>query len=141
MIFKTSKTLEANQLKMRVDKLIEKGAMVELKEKRKKVNRTIDQNAYYHLIITFYGSEVGYTSEEMKMIIKTEISPEIYQYEKGGHIFYKSSADLSLVEMKLSIEQILHHAALHGIYIPSSGEHLAIQQMQESIRVYQKYQI
>lgn len=95
--------------------LVGKDALVELK----KISpaRTLNQNSYLHLIIAAFGVHFGYTLEEAKVIYK-EINKSIYQYEKKGRKFLRSSADLSKEEMAKSIDCFMQRSAEQGFPLP-----------------------
>ena len=64
--------------------LIEKGANIELTEKRGK--RTLSQNKYLHLILSWWGLGYGYTLEESKQYFK-DLNKSYYYYQKKGKTF------------------------------------------------------
>ena len=67
MIFQTSNEFDKQRAKSRFFKLLEKGAIIELTEKKPK--RTINQNRYLHLILAWFGYETGYTLDEVNQEI------------------------------------------------------------------------
>jgi hypothetical protein len=92
MRYDLQKQLDQKQALAQLQHLISKGAKIELTEKRKQ--RTYKQNRYLHVILTSWGLHLGYDLDEMKDIIKIDLSPSIFKYEKNGRTFYKSTADL-----------------------------------------------
>lgn len=121
MIYETLKPFDANKSMTWLKNAIEKGKVVDMTEKRKK--RTLSQNAYMHVIFKLYGLEFGYTEKEAKDVLKDE-SGDIFQYEKNGREFLRSTKDLSKDEAQLFIDWVLTFAAMQGCYIPSSEEYL-----------------
>jgi hypothetical protein len=118
MKYDTSLAEEAERLRKRVDWLIEKGKLVELKEARK--SRSLDQNAYFHKIVSIWAEDIGYTIDEAKTVIKRELG---YYYEKNGNKFLISTATMDSKTMSELIEKfIIWAGAEFGIYLPSSEE-------------------
>jgi len=134
MIYDLDNKLDRKRFKARCKYLLSKDKNVELKEKR--YNRTIRQNKYFYLIVTWYGLEIGYTSAEMKQIIKTEICAEVFSYRKNGNVFTKSSADLDTNEMTIVIDQVRNHAAQNGIHLPDPNEQEQLRSMEEQLSRY-----
>ena len=69
MIYDTSKELEVNKLLSRLDALLSKKCIIELKEKKKP--RTLSQNAYLHVCITLFAIAFGYDLENAKYLLKS----------------------------------------------------------------------
>lgn len=134
MLYNLDIELDKQRFKARCNYLFSKGKTVELKEKR--YSRTIRQNKYFHLIVTWYGLEMGYTSAEMKQIVKTDISREVFEYRKDGKVFVKSSADLDTNEMTIVIDQVRNHAAVNGCYLPEPNETEKLHSLQEQLSRY-----
>ncbi len=134
MIFKLDS--EARQAKAELDRLIDKKARIELKEKRER--RSIDQNALYWLWLTHISNSVGYTKEDLHLLYRakflqkdeTYITSIIYAelWEKLkvrinrfqlfdgldmviNIISYSTSKDLNTKEMTEYMENIRDHAA------------------------------
>tara|TARA_R100000951_G_scaffold114801_2_gene120885 strand:+ start:861 stop:1283 length:423 start_codon:yes stop_codon:yes gene_type:complete len=137
MIYNFSKDLEYQKAILRIEQLKEKGSKVDITEKRR--NRTTDQNSYLHLILSFYGLEVGYTLQEIKDILKRDICPDIFEYDKGGHKFYRSTANLNTLEMAKVIHQLKHHAAVHGCPLPDAENQEHIDYCRNQLENYENY--
>ena len=120
MILDLSNKFEADKATMRLDKMIEKGKVVVLKEKRMK--KTIQQIKYLHVLFALYGSETGYTKEESKKVLKRQWGK--MSYMKRNESFLYSCADLSKEKMQFFIDWIITLAAHQGIRLPSSEEYL-----------------
>ena len=121
--------LDQRQARARLEHLISKGARIELTEKRKQ--RTYKQNRYLHVILTSWGLHLGYDLDEMKDIIKIDLSPSIFKYEKNGRKFYKSTADLDTKQMTIVVDKIRKTAQDRtGFYIPFPHETELLQQME-----------
>lgn len=79
--------------------------------------RSLSQNKYLHVVLGFWGNEFGYTIEEAKTVFK-RLNQDIFVYEKKGHKFVRSSADLTTEEMTTSIEKFREWSAKNGLHIP-----------------------
>jgi hypothetical protein len=137
MIYNLNNTIEAEQAKARLNWLIEHGKKVELKEKR--YNRTLSQNAYLHVLLGFYATQLGYSMEEVKQDIwKRDVCRQIFRKEKNGRELYRSSSDLNTLEMTNAIERFKDHALIEaGIKLPDPHEEQFLAWCQEEIDKYQ----
>ena len=64
-----------------VNKLFRERAVVE--EKKKLTNRTLSQNSYFYLLLSWFASETGYSVEEVKIdIFKRLCNRDIFEREK-----------------------------------------------------------
>jgi hypothetical protein len=126
MFYDLSKQTDQVRFKKRSNDLFKKKCLVELTEK---TVRTISQNSYLHLIISFfastYGDKVDYCKREF---YKKAANKELFEYEKlnkmTGEITkeLRSSADLTKDEMTLSINRFRNWSAAHEIQLPSPEE-------------------
>lgn len=100
-----------------VTELSGKEAMVEIKKISPK--RSLSQNSYLHLILTYFGDHFGYETEEAKAVYKY-VNVDIYRYHKKGfpYPFWRSSADLTKDEMTTSIDKFRKVSAEHGCELP-----------------------
>lgn len=118
--------------------------MVELTEK--KAQRSLQQNAYLHTILAYFGTEVGETMEYVKdKYFKALCNSDLFVREVDdkylGRIkVLRSSSDLNTEEMTLAIERFRNWAAGEGYYIPSPDEHRLIQQMEIEVSRNKVYQ-
>jgi len=119
MFYDTRKVFEANQARVKLEALIAKNKVIELKEKRKK--RTLPQNAYMHVLFGLYAVETGYTAAEAKTVLKRECA-QLMIYEKNGEKFLKGTSELSKDECQVFIDWLLKFAAEQGIHLPSSEQ-------------------
>ena len=70
MIFNLDNQWELQQFKEYLSTLLKKGGMVEIK--RRSPKRSLNQNAYLHMILGYFGSEFGLSLDEVKVdIFKT----------------------------------------------------------------------
>lgn len=119
MIYDLSKEIDVQRAQRRFDTLLEEKTVITL---TKKAKRTLRQNSYLHLLIGWFSIELGYTVAESKQLYK-RVNREIYEYEKEGIPFIRSSSDLSTEEMTLSIERWRNYSAdKAGVYLPSANE-------------------
>lgn len=79
MKYNLANMAEAQQASAYFMQLKDKKCLVEIKKVSPR--RTLNQNAYLHLIIGAFGVHFGYTLDEAKHIYK-EINATIYRYEK-----------------------------------------------------------
>lgn len=110
-----------------IEKLIEKKAVIEIK--KKSPNRSLSQNNYLHLLISYFACETGYMTDEVKYeIFKKECNYELFKEvvvnKKGNEITrMKSSSQLDSSEMTTAIERFRNYAmAKAGVYLPSPNE-------------------
>ena len=68
MIYNLSNPYEREKLIAWVERMIEKGEVIEAK--RKDVARTIKQNSYLHLIISYFASQYGCGADEAKIDLR-----------------------------------------------------------------------
>lgn len=116
-----SNPLQAKQAHSRLEYLNDRGAIVEITHKRKA--RTYNQNSYLHLILTAWGGHLGYTLDEMKHLLKTQMMPSLFVYERKGNKFLKSTASLDTKQMTHVIDTIRETAQTRtGYYIPAPNE-------------------
>lgn len=138
MIFNLANEYELDKYKEYVNTLYKKKAVVEVKEKRS--NRTLKQNSYLHLLISYFASEYGCTFEEAKLdFYKRTCNREIFVRQKEnkyGKVVenVRSSSDLDTKEMTTSIERFRNWSASQaGIYLPSANENEFIVHCQQEI--------
>lgn len=120
MKYTTANKIEAKAAYDRLRYLTRKQRMVEIKEISP--GRSLNQNAYLHLIITAYALESGYRLDEAKTVYKRDANPDIYVYERKGSKFLRSSTDLSVEEMAKSIDRFILFAAESGIDLPPATD-------------------
>lgn len=105
------------------EKLIEKQAKTELKEIKPK--RSINQNSYFHLCVSFFCNEAGYSLTEGKTVLKRTFG-KFMIYENKGTKFLTSSADIDTLQMTEFIEWIRNTACYEnlGVYVPTPEEYI-----------------
>ena len=144
MIYNLSNPLDVQNAKTRLELLIKRGCIVELTEKKQK--RTLNQNAYLHLLLGYFASQTGNTLEWVKQqYYKKLCNPDLFIGEREdlflGRVKYvRSSADLRTDEMNLSIERFRNWSAAEaGIYLPEATSEAEIAALQVEVERYKTY--
>lgn len=136
MIYDGTKQLDQNRAKERLLWLIKKGKQFEIKEKRKR--RTISQNNYLHLIISWYAVEYGETAEYIKTeVFKKQLNRDLFLSEfinkKTGEVRerWKSTSELNTLEMTTAIDRFRNYSSKEaGIYLPEPSDLALINSME-----------
>lgn len=143
MIYDTSNFLDKANFLLRAKKLAESGKIVELTEKKPK--RTLSQNSFLWLCLSYWGSQTGYTKEEAETIYKN-VNRELYYTHKviaGVDVEYiRHTYELDTAEMTASIEKWRNWAAMNDacpVYIPSPEDYQLVQIMEIEIERNKKY--
>lgn len=139
MIYDSKNPLQKKQAIEKIKYFIANEKTFELKAKHKK--RSISQNSYLHLILTFFGLETGYTMEEVKQeIFKKHVNSSLFyegQKEKIHGIItehWRSTASLDTAEMTLAIDRFRNFSSKElGIYIPEPRELALLQDLENEI--------
>lgn len=138
MTFDLSRELDRRQFEERCSFLIRQGMFVELTEKRGK--RTLKQNSYLHLILSYFAFQYGERMETIKQeFFKRKVNPDIFLQEKeregiGRYYTLRSSADLNTKEMTTAIDRFRDWSAKEaGIYLPSPEEDALIGAMEREV--------
>lgn len=144
MMYNTSNPLEVQNLRLRIDKLIAKGSMVEVVEKKA---RSLKSNAYLHTILSYFGLQTGNTLSEVKELYYKRIcNPDLFVRSKHDNIlgkdreYLRSTTELTQEEMSLSIDRFRTWASQTAeIYIPSSEEYIALLHIQHDLEQAKGY--
>lgn len=132
MIYNSNSLIDVQNAKQRLDYFLKKGCIFELTEKKPK--RTYKQNRYLHLILSWFGLELGYTLEESKAIYK-RLNKEIYEYTKNNLKFIKSSASLDSKELSITIEKFRNYSSQKAnVYLPSANEVYYLNEIEYKIK-------
>jgi len=134
--FNTSIKSEAEAAANYLIDLIDKKQIVEVKKVSPK--RSLNQNAYLHLLIAAFGQHFGYSLEESKQLYKM-ISSDVYKYTKNGRTFWRSSADLTKEEMAKTIDAFMKKSAEAGYPLPLATNQEWIRQIENSIEQSKYY--
>lgn len=143
MIYDLSDPLQKEQFKLRCNKLYSEGKTVKLTEK---TTRTIKQNSYLHLILSYFALQYGESMEFVKVeFFKKWVNPETFILEKEDRIlgkvkFLRSSAKLTQKEMTDCIERFRNWAAKEAyIYLPAPNEHDMLGAMKMEVEKNKKW--
>lgn len=123
----------------RAQLLADRKDVVELRTKRQ---RTLNQNAYCHVLIEYFAAVYGEEPEYVKNeYFKLLVNPEIFII--GGHIdkftgqkrcVCRSTADLTTEEMSVCITRFRNWSAKEaGIYLPTAEEGAFLRQCEIEI--------
>ena len=144
MIYNLSNELHRENFKSRVNSLFKQKKIVELSEK--KPVRTIRQNRYLHLLLSFFAYQTGNTMEWVKQkYFKVLCNKDIFVRERDdeymGNVQYvRSSADLTTDELTLAIERFRNWSSESaGIYLPSPNEEDLLTLMDAEVETNKKY--
>lgn len=138
MRYDGSNELHAAQARARLEKLIRDRKVFDLTEK--KPQRSLNQNAYLHVLISYFACQTGNTEKWVKReYYKKLVNPSLFIRERedrflGKVKYLRSSADLTTEEMTLSIDRFRNWSAESaGIYLPSPDEDRLISLMKMEI--------
>lgn len=144
MQYDGSNPLQAQQARTKLEKMIKEQKVFELTEKKPK--RSLSQNKYLHVILSYFGCQIGETMEYVKRnYYKILCNKETFVREREdkflGRIKYlRSSAELDSAEMSMTIERFRNFASAQcGIYIPSPDEERLIQLMEIEVERNKHY--
>ena len=121
MTYDLSNDLHRKQFLARSSNLLDKGAVVELREL---TGRSAGQNRYLHLVIGAVAMETGVTLDFCKREYYKKLAnrgifvKEVDDFYVGKVEVLRSSRDLTAEEMTDSITRFKKWAAEQGIYIP-----------------------
>lgn len=138
MIFNLNNPFEHEKFKEYVNKLYVQHAIVEVKKRLP--NRTLAQNSYLHLILSFFACELGYSLDEVKLdYFKKTCNRDLFERKKvnkqGREITYmRSSSELTTGEMTTAIERFRNYSSAQaGIYLPAPNENQFLIHIQQEI--------
>lgn len=142
MKYDTSNPHGSSTAFMHLTQLVTSKKIVEIKEVRPR--RSLPQNAYLHLLLGYFGANLGYTLEESKYLYKRlPGNKEIYEYTKdvGGNpmSFLRSSADLSKDEMTKTIETLRDWSNRMGYPLPTATDTEALRRLENYIEQHERF--
>lgn len=126
----------------KVEKLLEKGAVVELTEKE---FRSRNQNSYLHLLIGVVAMETGTTLDYCKeWYFKRLCNKDLFVTTRAdryaGQVeVVRSSADLTKEEMSTAIDRFKRWGAENGIYMPNPGDESLLREIAVEMGRMSKY--
>lgn len=122
----------------------DKTIIVEVKKKYR--SRSLAQNSYLHVCLSYFASEFGYDLEYVKYnIFKQIVNREIFAKQrenKRGQIatYWRSTSDLDTNELTTAIEKFRNYSSMvAGLYIPEPHENDAIIEAMKQVALYEKY--
>lgn len=130
MKYNLTKTQEAIEAQAYLKTLLDKKCLVEIK--RISPRRSLNQNNYLHLLLGAYGLEVGLSVSEAKSDYK-RANADLYLYKKNGHVYWRSSADLTKEQMAKSIDHFIQDCAAIGIQLPLATDQEWLRQIENEI--------
>lgn len=143
MIFNATIELDRKRAVSRIEHFLKKGKTFELTEKKER--RTIRQNAYLHLLFSWFAIETGYTAEEVKQeIFKKIVNPQTFYEGEHGKLVkierWRSTADLDTGELNLCIERFRDYSSREaGIYLPEPKDMALLQEIEKQIENHKQY--
>ncbi len=112
----------------------------------KKRQRSLPQNRYLHVILSYFASQYGESMEYVKEKFFKEVCNRdlFYRLVNDRILGYtervRSTADLTTEEMSLAIERFRDFCAMNaGIYIPSSDEHRLLELAEIEVERHKEY--
>lgn len=145
MIYDLENTLQREQFRKRCDSLCEKAhGIVELKEK---AQRSLSQNNYLHLAISYFALQIGEKGRYCKEHFFKEVcNADLFCTSKvdrfTGEITHltRSSSELTKEEMTLAIDRFLKWAwEVAEIYIPDATKEREVREMSVEVKRNEKY--
>lgn len=144
MILDLNKDFDRKKLREYVEYLLKRQVIVEVKERKKQ--RTLSQNSYLHVLLSYFASETGYDLESVKYdLFKRRVNRDIFARERsnknGQTITYmRSTRDLDTGEMTTAIDRFRNWSSSEaGIYLPEANEYDALMEAERQIAMYEKY--
>ena len=132
MLYDLSNIVDQNRFKHRLAKLYERGALVDLTDKSKK---SLSQNSYFHLIVSYFALQYGETTDYVKQeIVKRLVCPDVFVTERANRKTgemrpdLRSWSDLTKEECSLVIDRFLNWSSKEaGIRLPDPSDLASIQ--------------
>lgn len=138
MTFDCKKQEDVKRLQVRIEYLIKNKKKIEVTEKRG--IRTLSQNNYLHLILSWFCIETGNKLEYVKQeYFKKLCNADIFVYHKqdpyiGKVQIIRSTSQVNTKEMTDAIERFRNWSSQQtGIYLPSPNEDKFLEHIQEEI--------
>lgn len=136
MKFNLDDTAETERAFSYLTELVGRHGIVDIK----KVSpvRSLNQNAFLHVLIGAFAANFGWSLQEGKTKYK-RVNSDLYAYEKNGEQFLKSSANLTVEEMSRSIERFREFSAEQGYPLPSAEDAGWLMQIENEIERAGRY--
>lgn len=139
MIYNLAKKEDIQDFKDYSKRLIDEGKKVELTQKRNK--RSLSQNNYLHLILSWFAVETGYTLEEVKQdVFKRYVCRELFITEKNGILICRSTSSLDTKELSQAVDTFRNWSSSEmNIYLPSANETDLLTQLGDRLDNYKQF--
>ena len=139
MKFDASNDFDKQRARARLELLIKGEKRFDIIEKRRK--RSISQNSYLHLILTWFAIEYGETMDYVKVyffknICNKDLFLTEYVNKKTGEIrkAWKSTADCTDKELSNAVENFRNYSVKEaGIYLPEPNDLASINNLELEI--------
>ncbi len=145
MWYNATKEIDVQRAIERIKYFIKHEKTFELTEK--KHIRSISQNSYLHLILSWYALEYGETLEYIKQeVFKKFVCKDLFYYEhinrKTGEVRdgFRSTADLNTQEMTTAIQMFRDFSVKQaGIYLPEPRDLALLNEIQIEVNNNKQY--
>lgn len=139
MIYNLAKKEDIQAFKDYSKRLIDEGKKVELTQKRNK--RSLSQNNYLHLILSWFAVETGYTLEEVKQdVFKRYVCRELFITEKNNILICRSTSSLDTKELSQAVDTFRNWSSSEmNIYLPSANETDLLTQLGDRLDNYKQF--
>lgn len=145
MIYNSEIEIDVLNAKTYLKHLLDKKKRFELTEIRK--TRSISQNNYQHLILSYFALNYGDKMEHVKLeIFKKLLSPDIFKTEFANHKTgeiredWRSSKDLNTKEMTTAINRFLDYSVMEfGLRLPEPKDFVYLDHIKNEIKKNQQY--
>lgn len=145
MIYDTSIEINKQKAIERFNFLISKAKIIEIIDK--KPIRSISQNSYLHLILSWYALEYGETLEYIKQeVFKKQVNSDIFKTNyinkktEEMRVAWRSSANLNTKETTIAIDRFRNYSSKEaGIYLPQPSDLIALQYIKNEIENNKQY--
>ena len=102
--------------------LIQKPCIIELTKKNP--IRSLNQNAYLHLLFTWFSMETGYSEDYVKQyffkkVVNNSLFRTLVDGKFGRRVEWRSTASLDSAEMTKAIERFRNWAGVKGVDLPA----------------------
>jgi hypothetical protein len=115
------KLLITDPLQDRLNMLTEKEVYVTITTPKK--NRSLNQNAYYWILLDLLSDELGYTSDEMHTLCRQRFLKKFINVKGKELCTTKSTTELSTVEFEEYTAKIRQWASIDfSLYLPLPNE-------------------
>lgn len=139
MLYNAEKRIDVERSIAKINDLIIKKKRFEIIEK--KPIRSLSQNNYLHLILSFFALEYGETLEYIKLeYFKKLVNKEIFEFQFENHktgevrTEFRSTAELNTTELTLAIDKFRDFSSKHAkIYLPEPRDLAFLQEIQDEI--------